>query len=136
MSKTTYDIPINPNLLHVPRYIRGKSIEEVKRELGLEEIIKLGSNECLLGPSPKAIEAMQRAATEAHYYPSIEAHDLREQLAAHLGHGFVAENIIVGNGSADVIRSIGWTFVCDGAESIAHIMICGIQLRHPLPANR
>lgn len=117
----THDVPCNPNLLHVPRYIRGKSILEVQRELGLDEIIKLGSNENLLGPSPKAVEAMQRAAVDAHYYPSVEAHDLREQLAAHLGHQLVAENIIIGNGSADVIRSIGWTFVYDGAESIAQL---------------
>ncbi|HZQ07341.1 MAG TPA: histidinol-phosphate transaminase [Anaerolineae bacterium] len=115
------EISCNPNLLHVPRYIRGRSIEEVQRELELEEVIKLGSNENLLGPSPLAVEAMQRAAREAHYYPGVEAHDLREQLAAHLGHDLTAENIIVGNGSADVLRSIGWAYIFDGLESIVQL---------------
>lgn len=119
--RNSFEISCNPHLLHVPRYIRGKSIQEVQRELGVREIIKLGSNENLLGPSPKAVEAMQRAATEAHYYPGVEAHDLREQLAAHLGHALCVENIIVGNGSADVLRSIGWSYIFDGAESIAQL---------------
>lgn len=121
MANLSKEIPINPNLTRVPPYVRGKSIEELKRELGLEEILKLGSNENLLGPSPRAVAAMQRAASEAHLYPGVEAHDLREQLAAHLGHDLTAEHIIVGNGSADVIRSICWTYIAAGLESLVHL---------------
>jgi histidinol-phosphate aminotransferase len=113
-----HDIPANPQLLNLPRYIRGTSIEELKRELGLDEILKLGSNENLLGPSPRAIEALQRAATEAHFYPGVEAHDLREQLAVHVGHQLTADNVIVGNGSADVLRAIAQTYVFDHVESL------------------
>jgi histidinol-phosphate aminotransferase len=114
----THDLPINPHLLNLPRYIRGRSIEEIQRQLGVPDIIKLGSNECLYGPSPRAIEAIRKMALQAHYYPGVEAHDLREQLAAQLGHDFTAENIIIGNGSADVLRAIAQTFVFDRVESI------------------
>lgn len=113
-----HDLPINPHLLNLPRYIRGKSIQEVRDALGVSEIIKLGSNENLFGPSPKALQALRAAAAEAHYYPGVEAHDLREQLAAHLGHDLTANNIIVGNGSADVLRAVAQTFVFDRVENI------------------
>ncbi len=57
---------------------------------------RLGANESVYGPSPKAIEAMQRAASEVWMYGDPESHDLRQALAAH--HGIDADHIMVGEG--------------------------------------
>jgi histidinol-phosphate aminotransferase len=112
------DLVLNPQLSTVPAYTPGKSIEQLRRELGVEEIIKLGSNENPLGPSPKAIEAMKQAALEMSQYPSVELNDLRARLAESLGTGFDADNVIVGNGSADVIISMAKAFLYGGGEVI------------------
>jgi histidinol-phosphate aminotransferase len=112
------DLVLNPHLSTVPAYTPGKSIEELKRELGVAEVIKLGSNENPLGPSPKAVEAMKQAALEMSQYPSVEVYDLRGRLAELLGPGFDADNVIVGNGSADVIMSMAKAFLYDGGEVV------------------
>jgi histidinol-phosphate aminotransferase len=112
------DLVLNPCLLTVPTYTRGKSLEDLKRELGVEEVIKLGSNENPLGPSPQAIEAVRQAAGEMHRYPSVDVDDLRCKLAASLGPEVTAKNIIVGNGSADVMRSVAQSFLFGGGEVI------------------
>lgn len=108
----------NPNLMKVAAYVRGKSTEELKRMLGLEHVIKLGSNENPLGPSPKAMQAVELAASAMHQYPSVEVYDLRYKLAEFLGSGLEAENVIVGNGSADVILSLAQTYLHAGGEVI------------------
>jgi histidinol-phosphate aminotransferase len=82
---STRQLVANPNLLTVPGYVRGKSIEELKRMLKLEHVIKLGSNENPLGPSPKAMEAIKLAAADMHQYPSVEVDDLRCELAESVG---------------------------------------------------
>lgn len=112
------DLILNPDLLRVPTYTRGKSLEDLKRELGVEEVIKLGSNENPLGPSPRAIEAIKRAASDLHRYPSVETHDLTCKLAASLGPDIEGKNIVVGNGSADVMRSVAQSFLSGGGEVI------------------
>ena len=58
------ELLLNPNLATVPTYTPGKSIEELQRELGVAEFIKLGSNENPLGPAPKALEAIKQAPLE------------------------------------------------------------------------
>ncbi|HZT43704.1 MAG TPA: histidinol-phosphate transaminase [Chthonomonadaceae bacterium] len=104
------------NITHLTPYRPGKPIEEVERELGLTDIVKLASNENNLGPSPKAIEAMQRAAAQMHLYPEATAPRLREALARHLG---VDEKMLVfGNGSDDIIHLLGVTFLEPGDEVI------------------
>src|SRR4030067_127323 len=120
------DLPLNPDLLQVPSYTRGKSLEDLKRELGVETVIKLGSNENPLGPSPKAVEAVRQAAVEMHRYPSVDVQDLRGRLTASLGPEVKAENIIVGNGSADVMRSVAQSLLAGGGE----VIICtpGFQM--------
>lgn len=109
---------LKSDLLKVPVYTRGKSAEDLKRELGVEEVIKLGSNENPLGPSPYAIEAVKQASVDMHEYPSVEAQDLKRKLATSLGPDIEVENIIVGNGSADVICSAAQAFLSDGDESL------------------
>jgi histidinol-phosphate aminotransferase len=100
---------IRPNVLKMEPYAPGKPIAEVKRELGLERVVKLASNENPLGPSPKAVAALKRAAEEAHIYPDGAAHDFKQVASAKFG--IPAEQIIVGNGSDELIHLLGLVFL-------------------------
>jgi histidinol-phosphate aminotransferase len=103
----------------VPVYEPGRPIEEVAREMGLKpaRIIKLASNENALGPSPKAIVAMQKALASAHLYPDGGGFYLRQALAKKLGVGM--ENLILGAGSNEIIEFLYHTFVGPGDEVVA-----------------
>ena len=100
-------------------YEPGKPIEETARELGLnpEEIIKLASNENPLGPSPKAKEAMVKEIEKAHLYPDGGGYRLRSALAEK--HGVAFENIVLGNGSNEIIELLCHSFLKPGAGLIA-----------------
>lgn len=108
----------NPQLRDLAAYEPGKPIEETARELGADpsEIIKLASNENALGPSPKAVTAMQAAIESGHLYPDGSGVYLREAAAARLGLG--PENIILGNGSNEVIEFVGHAFLDRGDNVI------------------
>jgi histidinol-phosphate aminotransferase len=109
----------NPQLRELSVYEPGKPIEETARELDVDpdEIIKLASNENPLGPSPKAIEAMRAALNDAQFYPDGGGFYLRNALASRLG--VARENIILGNGSNEVIEFLGHAFLKPGDEAIA-----------------
>ncbi len=109
---------LNAHLLNVPLYIAGKSIEEVQEELGLDEIVKIGSNENPLGPSPKAIEAAARMLPEAHRYPNYWEKELRRRLGPMIDPTFDDNNILVGNGGCDVLRMVTHGFMPEGGEAI------------------
>ena len=100
-------------------YEPGKPIEETARELGLEpgDIIKLASNENPLGPSPKAKEAMNEAIEQAHLYPDGGGYRLRTALAEK--HGVAFENVVLGNGSNEIIELLCHSFLKPGAALIA-----------------
>ena len=101
------------------RYETGKPIEEVARELGFEsaeEIIKLASNENALGVSPLAVRAMKRAAREMHRYPDSSAYYLRRALAANLK--VEPEQLMIANGSNEIIEFIGHVFLDRGSEVV------------------
>lgn len=107
---------VRQNILKVKQYIPGKPIEEVKRELGLKEVVKLASNENCLGPSPKALSAIRKALKDINRYPDSSSFYLREKLSEYLG---VAEpEMIFGNGSDEVIGLAIRTFVGSGDEVI------------------
>ncbi len=108
----------NPHLRDLGLYEPGKPIEETARESGLQpdEIVKLASNENPLGPSPRAVEAMQRALAEANFYPDGGGFYLREALAEKLG--VARENIILGNGSNEIIEFVGHAFLRPGTNSV------------------
>jgi histidinol-phosphate aminotransferase len=97
-------------------YSPGKPIEEVKRELGLDHVIKLASNENPLGPSPLALEALSQAAQRLNLYPDAASYDLRQALSAHLG--VPADWIVCGNGSDEIIHLLGLAFLDAGDELI------------------
>lgn len=103
------------NILDVSPYIAGKPIEETKRQLGLKTVYKLASNENPLGPSPKALEAIKKSLSGINRYPDSQGFYLKRKLARHLN--VEPPNLVLGNGSDDLIEIIIKTFVEDD-ESI------------------
>ncbi len=111
---------VRPCVKDLTPYVPGKPIEEVRREFGLSDIIKLASNENPLGPSPKAVEAIRAAATEIRFYPDNDCYELRRALSAHLA--IPGEQLLFGHGSDELIHNIGLAFVSPGDEVM---MCCG-----------
>ena len=109
-------ITARPEIETISPYQGGKPIEEVQREFKLNDIIKLASNENPLGPSPKAVAAMQKAVDQVNLYPDGNAYYLKKDLAEHLGVDI--DQIILGNGSNEVLHIIGETFVKPNDEII------------------
>jgi histidinol-phosphate aminotransferase len=89
-------------------YEAGKPIEELARELGVTDAVKLASNENPFGPSPKALAAAAEALGSVHRYPDAAAYRLRERLAAE--HGVKLEQVLHGNGSNDLLDLLVRTF--------------------------
>jgi histidinol-phosphate aminotransferase len=106
------------HILKLVSYEPGKPVEELAREMGLqpEEIIKLASNENPLGPSPKALAAMREALERSHFYPDGGGWALRGAIAEKVG--LSRENVILGNGSNEIIEFIGHAFLRPGDEVI------------------
>jgi len=109
-------ILVRKGVLDLSPYIPGKPIEEVKRELGLKEVIKLASNETSIGPSPLAIEAIKKEVENINLYPEATSRLLREKLSHKLK--IDKEMIIFGNGADDVIDLVGMAFINEGDEVI------------------
>jgi histidinol-phosphate aminotransferase len=109
---------LNPVLGQLPVYQPGRPIAEVARELGLPErgIIKLASNENPLGPSPTALAALKKAARQIHLYPDGNAFYFKKRLAQHLK--LEPANLILGNGSNDIIEFLGHALMGPGAEVV------------------
>lgn len=111
-------LALNPALANLPVYQPGRPIEEVARELGLAPagIIKLASNENPLGPSPRAVAAMQRLLPHLHLYPDGNAFYLKQRLAERLG--VEPAHLILGNGSNEIIEFVGHALMRPGAEVV------------------
>ena len=109
----------HPWLEGLVAYDPGKPIEETARELGLnpEDIVKVASNENPLGPSPEAIVAMREAAGGVNIYPDGGGYKLRTAIAEKFG--LQRENVILGNGSNEIIELIGHGFLNPGDNVIA-----------------
>ena len=98
-----------PCVLELPEYVPGD------RELkGIAEPIKLSSNESTLGPSPQALKAYADAATQLHRYPDPDQNELRDALAEHFG--LAVNQLICGNGSAELIQILIHAYVGEGDE--------------------
>jgi histidinol-phosphate aminotransferase len=99
------NVPFNslilPHLTQLTPYQAGKPLEELERELGLTDAIKLASNENPLGPSPLALAAIQDNLGTLHRYPDSHAYYLKADLARHLG--LAPQQLILGNGSDEVL---------------------------------
>ncbi len=109
---------LNESLGSLPVYQPGRPIEEVARELNLpvESIIKMASNENPLGPSPLALAAMEKQLHQLHLYPDGNAFYLKQKLAQQLGVG--AANLVLGNGSNEVLELVGHALLCPGADVV------------------
>ncbi len=108
----------NPQLRDLVAYEPGKPVEDLARELGLApgEIIKLASNENPLGPSPAARQAMIDTIDRAHFYPDGGGYYLREAVAEQLGLSMA--NVILGNGSNEIIEFLGHAYLQPGDEVV------------------
>ncbi|MBD3184669.1 histidinol-phosphate transaminase [Candidatus Poribacteria bacterium] len=104
--------------LTITPYQPGKPIEEVARELGMpeEDIVKMASNENPLGASPMGIQAIKDAAEKVGLYPDGGCYYLKQDLAKHLD--VASENLILGNGSNEVLMIIADTFVNPEDETL------------------
>ncbi|QWU14623.1 histidinol-phosphate aminotransferase [Paenibacillus sophorae] len=105
-----------PHIVGLPVYKPGKPIEEVKKEYGLEEVIKLASNENPYGSSPSAKAAIQAELDNLSLYPDGSAAELTASLASRLG--VSSDNIIFGCGSDEIIALIARAFFLPGDETI------------------
>ena len=97
-------------------YPPGKPMEELERELGIKDSIKLASNENPLGPSPKAVKAITYALKNLNRYPDGGCFYLKERLAKKIG--VKPENLIIGNGSNEIIELVVRTFLRLGEEAV------------------
>lgn len=106
---------VSPEIESLIPYKPGKPIEETKRELGLDEVIKLASNENPLGPSPKAMQAIKEAKFDLSRYPDPSCYKLRTKLAEQWK--VRADDIVIGNGSNELIDLLIRVF-CEPGDKI------------------
>lgn len=110
--------PVRPQrgLASIRPYVPGKPIEEVQREYGLTDVVKLASNENPLGPSPKAMRALAEEVHRIHLYPDGDSYDLRHALARHLD--VRPDQVTVGNGADGLIVQTCLAYLDDGDEVV------------------
>jgi histidinol-phosphate aminotransferase len=107
-----------PAVAGLTPYEPGKPVEEVQRELGLERVVKLASNEGPFPPFPSALEALERASRELNRYPDGGAYRLRAELAQRFAVAF--EQVAVGAGADGVIDCVSQASLDSGDE-----IVCG-----------
>jgi len=107
---------VSENICRLKPYVPGKPIEEVEREFGITNVVKIASNENPLGPSPKALAAMREALEKVALYPDGACFYLKNALARHWG--VKDTELVIGNGSDELIRYIGVTFLSPDDECI------------------
>ena len=109
---------VPPYVRAIAPYLPGKPISELARELGLNEadIVKLASNENPLGPSPLALAAAQDALHDMALYPDGAGFALKARLSHKLG--VAANQIVLGNGSNDVLDMVARAFLTAGTSSV------------------
>ena len=107
---------IKQRLDELESYIPGKPIEEVKKEYGLSEVVKLASNEWSLGPFLEASSAINANIDILNRYPDTEAKALRSSLSEKLS--ISTDNILIGNGSNELIKNMGEAVLCEGDEVV------------------
>jgi len=105
-----------PGISSLTPYQPGKPMEELERELGITDIIKLASNENPFGPSPMAIAAAQQSLQEVSRYPDGNGFALRNALAEH--HAVDPDNITIGNGSNEILELVARLFLVPGTQAM------------------
>ncbi len=105
-----------PHLASIKNYVPGKPLEELAREYGVKNAIKMASNENALGPSPKAVAAIRKNLSRVHRYPEGGCHFLRQKLSKTLG--VKPEELVFGNGSDELLIFAVRAFVGAGDEVV------------------
>ncbi len=105
----TLEKRVKPHVAAITPYKPGKPVEELERELGIPEAVKVASNENPLGPSPRAVEAMREAAAGVNRYPDGSCFRLRTKLAGRLG--VSAEQLVFGTGSSEILELVAKSFL-------------------------
>ena len=110
---------INPGILNLNPYKPGKPIEDLERELGIKNAIKLASNENPMGPSPKVLKAVNKVLSGLHRYPDGNALRLKERIA--IENSISMDQITIGNGSNEIIEFVVRSFLSPKDLSLIHI---------------
>jgi len=105
-----------PSVAALAPYEPGKPIDELQRELGVVEPVKLASNENPLGPSPRAIEAIKAALPELNRYPDGASYELRAKIAAH--HKIGVDRVFAASGSVEVLNLLAFLYLRPGLNSV------------------
>jgi histidinol-phosphate aminotransferase len=113
---TQWESLANEHILGIAPYEPGKPTEELERELGIADAIKLASNENPLGPSDRVQKALIAALPHLNRYPDGSGHYLRQALAKK--HGVSIDQVVLGNGSNELIELIVRTFLRPGDEAV------------------
>jgi len=118
MTSRTLDFQalLRPGILKSRTYSPGKPVAEVQRELGLDSVVKLASNENPEGPLPAVLEAIIDAAAEINRYPDAACFELTRRLATHLD--VTPESLIFGNGSNEVIDMLIRALISPGENVV------------------
>jgi len=107
---------IREEVRDLPVYTPGRSPEEIAREFGLEDCVKMASNENPLGPSRKAVEAVKEALTAVNIYPDGSSAELREALSRKLG--IEPEFLLISHGADEVFDLLAYAFLDRGREMV------------------
>lgn len=107
---------VKPHIRQLRPYAPGKPIEELERELGLSGSVKLASNESPLGPSPKAVAALQKAIPNIHRYPDGASFDLRRKLSGRLG--VAGDQLVLGAGADELLELLSKVLLGPGDECV------------------
>jgi histidinol-phosphate aminotransferase len=107
---------VKPWVQKLEPYVPGKPIEELERELGIANAVKLASNENPLGPSPRAVEAIWNMAERVHRYPDGGCFRLRQALSARLD--VAPEQLVFGTGSDEILELLAKCFIGPSDEVV------------------
>lgn len=108
--------PLTPLVERLPQNVPFVGPEAQERAMGRSFLARLGANESVFGPSPRAIEAMKAAASECWMYPDPENHALKQAPARH--HGVAPENVVVGEGIDGLLGYLCRMYVTTGTRVV------------------
>lgn len=106
----------NSGVQKLSPYQTGKPIDELKRELGLDDIIKLASNENPLGCSPRAVEAITAELMQIGRYPDGNGFNLKQAIQQKFG--FELNQMTLGNGSNDILELVARAYIAEGESAV------------------
>lgn len=118
LSELTWTPEVPEHIAALEPYAPGKPIEETKREFGIQDVVKLASNENPLGPSRKALAAVKGLLPELHLYPDASHYHLKKALSRHLDCGF--DELSIGNGSNEFIDLLPRIFAPKDRNVVSH----------------